>query len=187
MARIKLLNAPEDLNPQQRAVFDAIVSGPRGKLQGPLMAALHNPDLADKWQKLGAALRYETSLSRPVSELVILVTAKAWACQLEWYLHEDFARSAGLSQQIIDAIKSGQRDEISGADLLDAYDVCSELLETKRVSAQAYARALNRFGTTGIVEMTALSGYYTMVAMTLNAHEFPIPNGDARPFPEYET
>lgn len=187
MARIKLLNAPEGLNPQQRAVFDAIVSGPRGKLQGPLMAALHNADLADKWQKLGAALRYETSLSQTVAELVILVTAKAWACQLEWYLHEGYARSAGLSQQGIDAIKSGARDEIDAPDLLDAYDFCTELLQTKRVSARVHDRALTRFGTIGVVEMTALSGYYTMVAMTLNAHEFPIPEGVARPFPEYET
>ena len=187
MSRIKLLNAPEDLSPEQRAVFDAIVAGPRGKLQGPLMAALHNPDLADRWQKLGAALRYETSLSRQISELVILVTAKAWACQLEWYLHEDFARSAGLSQRTIDAIKSDERHEIEGIDLLEAYDFCAELMKTKRVSPDVYARVLQRFGTIGVVEMTALAGYYTMVAMTLNAHEFPSPPDAVRPFPEYET
>jgi 4-carboxymuconolactone decarboxylase len=187
MARIKLLNSPNGLSVQQREVFDAVIAGPRGKIQGPLMAALHNPNLADKWQKLGAALRYETSLSRAVSELVILVTAKEWACQLEWHLHENFARDAGLEQSIIDAIKQGDMSAIKAPDLLDAYQFCHELLRDKRVSAPVYARALERFGTLGLVEMTALSGYYTMVAMTLNAHEFPLPDGAARPFPEYQS
>jgi 4-carboxymuconolactone decarboxylase len=183
MPRIKLLNSPEGLSPAQRAVFDAVVAGPRGKVQGPLMAALYNPDLADKWQRLGAALRYDTSLSRAVSELVILVTARAWACQLEWHLHEGFAREAGLPQSVIDAVKAADRSGVAGADLLDAYDFCDELLRTKRVSAPVHARAVARFGVTGAVD---LSGYYTMVAMTLNAHEFPLPEGVARPFPEYE-
>jgi 4-carboxymuconolactone decarboxylase len=187
MARIKLLNSPEGLSAEQRAVFDAVVSGPRGKIQGPLLAALHNPDLADKWQKLGAALRYETSLSRAVSELVILVTAKAWACQLEWHLHESYARDAGLPQTAIDGVKQENRSAVGAPDLLDAYDFCLELLRDKRVSAPVYARALERFGTLGVVEMTALSGYYTMVAMTLNAHEFPLPDGAARPFPEFQS
>jgi 4-carboxymuconolactone decarboxylase len=151
------------------------------------MAALHNPDLADKWQKLGAALRYETSLSRAVSELVILVTAKAWACQLEWHLHAGFARDAGLSPELIEAVLRGERSAIDAPDLLDAYDFCFELLTDKRVSPLVYARALARFDTLGVVEMTALSGYYTMVAMTLNAHEFPLPEGVARPFPEFDS
>jgi 4-carboxymuconolactone decarboxylase len=187
MARIKLINSPDGLSAEQRVVFDAVVSGPRGKVQGPLMAALHNPDLADKWQKLGAALRYDTSLSRTVSELVILVTAKAWACQLEWHLHETFARDAGLPPAAIDAVKQENRSQLDAPDLLDAYDFCHELLRDKRVSAPVYARALDRFGTLGVVEMTALSGYYTMVAMTLNAHEFPLPEGAAIPFPEFQS
>jgi len=184
MARIKLLNSREGLSAEQLAVFDAVVSGPRGKIQGPLMAALHNPDLADKWQKLGAALRYETSLSPRLSELVILVTAKAWACQLEWYLHAEYASAAGLEQKYIDAVKCGDRAALTEPDLQIIYDYCEELHRRKRVSAAIYARALERFGTKGVVEMTALSGYYTMVAMTLNAHEFPLPEGVTPPFAE---
>jgi 4-carboxymuconolactone decarboxylase len=185
MARIKLLNSREGLSEAQLSIYDAVVSGPRGKVQGPLMAALHNPDLADKWQKLGASLRYDTSLPPRISELVILTTAKAWACQLEWHLHEDFARRAGLEPEIIAAVKTGDLRAIEDRDVRDVHAFCDELLRLRRVNAAAYDAVLKRFGTIGVVEMTALSGYYTMVAMTLNAHEFPLPEGAERPFPEY--
>jgi len=184
MARIPLFNTRESLTPPQAAVYDAVVSGPRGKIQGPLMAALHNPDLADKWQMLGAALRYETSLPAHLSELVILVTAKAWACQLEWHLHEGYARTAGLTQSDIEAVKLGDRNDLLEGEARDVYDFCDELQCTKRVSEEVYQCALKRFGVLGVVEMTALAGYYTMVAMTLNAHEFPLPAGVEPAFPE---
>lgn len=183
MPRIKLLNSRDGLTPEQTAVFDAVVSGPRGKIQGPLMAALHKPDLADKWQKFGAALRYDTSLPPRLSELVILVTAKAQACQLEWFLHADYALKAGLEQAIIDAVKAGDMSGVHEEAVRDIYDYCHELHRDKRVSESVYQRALKRFGTVSVVEMTALSGYYTMVAMTLNAHEFPLPEGAEPPFP----
>ena len=65
-----------------------MVSGPRGELRGPLRAALHRPELADKWQQLGELLRYRTSLPARLNELAILVTARPWHCQLEWHIHE---------------------------------------------------------------------------------------------------
>ena len=184
MPRIKLLSSREGLTPEQLAVFDAVVSGPRGKVQGPLMAALHKPDLADKWQQFGAALRYGTSLPPRLSELVILVTAKAQACQLEWLLHEDYALKAGLERAVIDAVKAGDLSGVADEAVRDIYDYCEDLHRRKRVSEAVYQRALKRFGTLGVVEMTALAGYYTMVAMTLNAHEFPLPDGAAAPFAE---
>jgi 4-carboxymuconolactone decarboxylase len=175
LARIPLLSSAEGLSPEQRAVFDAVVAGRRGKVQGPLMAALHKPELADKWQQLGEVLRYRTSLPPRLSELAILVTARAWSCQLEWYLHEGFAREVGLEPAIIDAVRLGQRPDSSDEDVLIVYDYCHELQRDKFVSEPTYQRALQRLKTVGVVELTALSGYYTMVAMTLNAHEFPLP------------
>src|SRR3546814_8522453 len=76
------------MNPAQRAVYEAIVSGPRGGLVGPLRAALHNPELADKWQRFGELLRFRTSLTKRHSELAILVTARVWNCSFEWFQHE---------------------------------------------------------------------------------------------------
>lgn len=181
MPRIPLLNSPEQLTPEQRRVHAAIVSGPRGRLQGPLMAALHNPDLADAWQRFGAILRYKTSLPLKLSEVAILVTARAWSCQLEWFLHAGFARDAGVDAAVIEAIRLDQRPVFADADTLAIHDFCRELQADRHVSAPTYARVLDRWGTTGTVELTALSGYYAMVAATLNAHEFPLPDGVAPP------
>src|ERR671935_1769837 len=99
--RISLPN-PDTMTPEQRRVYDAIVKGPRGTLVGPLRAALHRPELAEKWQQLGELLRYRTSLPPQLSELAILVTARHCNCQLEWFIHAEMARKAGLADSIIE-------------------------------------------------------------------------------------
>jgi 4-carboxymuconolactone decarboxylase len=173
MARIEL---PERsmMTPEQVAVYEKVVKGPRGRLAGPLRAALLNPELADRWQSLGALLRYSTSLSPRHSELAILVTAETCQSSLEWIAHLIEARKAGLPEEYIAAIERG--DPIEG-DSDDAI-VCAfarELNRLKSVTEETYARARARLGDVGVVELTALIGYYTMVAMTLNTHEIPLP------------
>jgi 4-carboxymuconolactone decarboxylase len=176
VARIPLL-LPDEMSPDQRRVYDAIVTGPRGRLVGPLRAALHRPELAEKWQQLGELLRYRTSLPPMLSELAILVTA--WHCQsnLEWHIHEQIAVGANLPRAVIESVKAGIRPEADHPDIGLVYDYARELNERCKVGDPVYARALDRFGVNGIVELTALIGYYTMVAMTLNAHEIPLPEG----------
>src|SRR5262249_61068370 len=101
MARIPL-PTPETLTLEQRRVYDAVVAGPRGALRGPLRAALHRPELADKWQQLGERLRYRTSLPPALSELAILVTARHCDCQLDWQIHEEMAIKTALAEGIIE-------------------------------------------------------------------------------------
>ena len=86
MPRIPL-PTPDVMTPEQRKVYDSIVKGPRGTLVGPLRAALHRPELADKWQQFGELLRYRTSLPPEISEIAILVTARRWLSQVEWHMH----------------------------------------------------------------------------------------------------
>lgn len=181
MARIPLVG-PDALTPEQRRVYDKVVAGPRGALRGPLRAALHRPELADRWHELGELLRYRTSLPPALSELAILVTAQRTASPLEWIFHEEAARTTDLDPAIIEDVRRGRRPRRAGEDELAIYDYCAELHDTRRVSDRAYARVLERWGIVGTVELTALVGYYTMVAMTLNAHEFPLPEGAAPPF-----
>jgi 4-carboxymuconolactone decarboxylase len=182
MARIPLLTL-EQMSPEQRRVHDAVVSGPRGAMVGPLRAALHNPELADRWQQLGALLRYRTSLPPRLSELAILVTARHWDCQYEWHAHERHARAAGLPDSVIEAIRRGAHPAFESAEDEMIYRYAVELHRTRFVSDATYARVLERFGAPGAVELTALLGYYAMVAMTLNAHELPLPEGAAPPLP----
>jgi len=103
MARITL-PAPESLDPDQRRVYDKIVSGRRGKIQGPLRAALHNAELADRWQALGELLRYNTTLTPRQSELAILVTGRACRSPFEWYAHRLEAERVGIEAQTIEAL-----------------------------------------------------------------------------------
>ncbi len=175
------LPTPETMTPEQRKVYDAIVNGPRGALRGPLRAALHRPELADKWQQLGELLRYRTSLPGRLSELAILVTARHCNCQLEWHIHEQMAQQAGLSQSLIDAVRNRAVPPTDDADLLAIHAFARELNEHTKIAAATYQRVLDRFGVVATVELTALIGYYTMVAMTLNAHEIPLPDGVAPP------
>jgi 4-carboxymuconolactone decarboxylase len=175
------------MTPEQRRVYDAVVSGPRGALRGPLRAALHRPELADKWQQLGELLRYRTSLPPQLSELAILVTARHCQCDLEWHIHEQVAREAGLARAIIEDVRAGKRPASADADALIIYDYADELNRRKTVSEETYQRALKRWDAVGVVELTALIGYYTMVAMTLNAHAIPLPDGATPPFETAET
>ncbi len=180
MPRIPLVD-PASMTPEQRRVYDAVVAGPRGELRGPLRAALHRPDLADKWHQFGELLRFRTSLPPRLSELAILVTARACNCQVEWYIHEMMARKAGLAGAVIDDLRVGRRPSALDADERAIYDYADALNRTKHVPEAIYRGALERWDVVGVVELTALIGYYTMVAMTLNAHEIPLPDGAVPP------
>src|SRR5215471_5330380 len=138
------LATPDTLTPEQRKVYDAVASGPRGKVQGPLLAALHRPELSDKWQQLGELLRYRTSLPASLSELAILVTARHCNCQLEWLIHAEMARKAGLADTVIDNIRTRRPiDSIVPAEL-DVYRYADELNRTDHVSEETHRRIRER-------------------------------------------
>lgn len=179
-ARIPLPD-PAEMNAAQRRVHDAIIAGPRGTLIGPLRAAIHNPDLAERWSALGEVLRYRTSLPKRLSELAIVVTGRRWTSQIEWWVHAKAAADAGLPTAILDAIRDGKAPDFTEADDALVYEFAAALQQTGQVPRALYDRAAARFGVAGVVELTALIGYYTMVSMTLNAHEIPLPEGVAPP------
>ena len=170
------LPGPDEMNAAQRAVYDKIVSGPRGTLVGPLRAALHNPSLADAWQALGQVLRFETSLPRCLNELAILVTARHWNSELEWTIHAEAARTAGLDCAVIEAIRTCTLPDFTRVEEREIYDFSRELLENGKAGDGAYAAILARWDAIGAVELSALVGYYSMVAMTLNNHGIPLPD-----------
>lgn len=184
MPRIPLfpLDPPEAMSPQQRAVLDSIVSGPRGRIQGPLRAALHNPELAEKWSALGALLRYRTSLTPRQSEIAILVTGRHCRSPFEWYAHRIEGEKAGLEPPLLDALLAQQEPAFASEDERAVYRYAIELNRNHSVSDATHRAVLDRLGINAVVELTALVGYYTMVAMTLNCHEVPLPEGVAPAF-----
>ncbi len=171
------LPSPATMSPEQLAVHQKVVSGPRGEIKGPLRAALHNPELADRWQALGALLRYGTSLAPRHSELAILVTGRHCRSVFEWFAHRPEGAKAGLSEDTLDDLLAQRPPR--GLDAADeaVHRYALELNRSHSVSDRTHAAAVAALGEKGTVELTALVGYYTMVAMTLNAHEIPLPAG----------
>jgi 4-carboxymuconolactone decarboxylase len=178
MARIPL-PTPEDMSPEQRAVYDSVLAGPRGQVIGPLRAVIHSPDLAARWSSLGEFLRYGTCLPKRLNELAIVVTGRRWSSQVEWWVHARVAAEAGIPQTVIESIRRGEEPSFDDPDEALVYAFTRDLQLSGQVSPPIYDAVRDRWGARGVVELTALIGYYTMVSMTLNAHEIPLPDGVA--------
>jgi 4-carboxymuconolactone decarboxylase len=182
MPRIPLVTETS-MTAAQRQVYDAMMSGPRRSPPvGPLAAAMHRPDLAEKWSDLGLVLRFNSSFEPRLREFVILLTGRHWDCQFEWFSHEAEARKAGLSEQSIETLRQGG-STFEAADEQAIHNYATELLHDHHASDPTYQRILAAYGVPGIVELTALIGYYAMVALTLNAHEIGVPDGATPPLP----
>ena len=174
MSRLPELSE-EELSPEQQEIYRAILAS-RGHITGPFRTWLHSPEFARRAQHLGEFARYQTSLEPRLSELAILMTARSWSCQVEWSLHEPCARQAGLDPGIIDAIRARQEPEFARVDEKAVYHFAAELLEDRLVQDPTFRAARDHLGAGGVVELTGILGYYTLVAMTLNAFQVPLPD-----------
>jgi 4-carboxymuconolactone decarboxylase len=183
MTRTPVLK-PDDMNPEQRAIYDAIFASRGTWLNGPFAPMLHQPQIADPMQKLGAFVRYHTSLEPALTELAILLVARRHDCQFEWYQHYPIALKAGVPTDVAEAIRQGHNVKPSDERSAIVYDFTQSLLERNRIPDAEYDAAKAAFGVVGVVELTALIGYYSVIAMTLNAHEVPLPAGAERPLPD---
>ncbi len=164
----------EELLPDQRRVFDAIASSPRGNVPAPFHILLHSAELADHAQRLGALLRYRTGLPARLSEIAILVTAKHWSAEFEWYVHEREARAAGVAEETIAAIAAGKQPVIEG-DAALVHDFATNFYRTNDVSDELFDRAVERFGKRTVVELTSILGYYSMLAILLKVFRVRTP------------
>jgi len=173
---------PEQMTPAQREVAAEISAGPRGEVRGPFIALIHNAELARRIQSLGEHLRWKTKLPPKLVELAVLVTARRWTCQHEWLIHSELARKAGLDEQVIAAIRDGHEPPVQGDDAL-VYSFCREAHATGRVGDGAFNGVVERFGRDGALDLLALNGYYSMMAMVLNSAGLPLPNNAAPPLP----
>lgn len=175
MSRIQPLTY-EELTPEQRQVWDAIASGPRGQVEITHNTWLRNPTLSKHVEQIGAFMRYEI-LEPKQRELTIMLTGRAWKAELEWYLHKTPALEAGLKEEHLQTILRGQRPDFGEPDLTAIYDFCTELHTNQKVSDATYRKAVDALSEKGVVEVVALSGFYVMVAMLLKTFEFPLPDG----------
>ncbi len=172
--RERLPLAPLDtMSAAQLSAARALIDGPRKGVFGPFVALLRSPELLDRVAKLGEYLRFGSPLDARVRELVICAAARHAGNQFEWTMHASLARKEGVSGEAIEALRTGARVRALAADEECALDFAQELLRTNGCSDATYQAALARFGEQGVVELTALVGYFTMVNWVLNVARTP--------------
>jgi 4-carboxymuconolactone decarboxylase len=164
--------------PEQKAVSDELVSGPRGRLVGPFAPLLRSPELMRRVQKVGEFLRFESSLPENVKELAILVVARLWGQRFEWSFHLPLALRAGVSREACEAIAQGRAPPSLTAAEQAAYDVLTELNADKAVGDETWRRAALAFGEQGVIELIGVNGYYALLAMVMNATRTPAPDAE---------
>jgi len=167
----------DQLTPEQKTMVEHLFAGERGGMNGPFNVLLRSPEMGDLAQKLGAQLRFHSALSGKQRELAIIITARYWTAQYEWTAHRKLAMQAGISPAIADAIAAGQRPSSLEPDEEIVYNFCNEILNTKHVSDATYKAAVDKLGERGVVDLTALVGYYQFVSMILNLDQYPLPDG----------
>jgi 4-carboxymuconolactone decarboxylase len=175
-----------NLTADQRALVEAIKSGPRGRfiMEGPFAVYLHAPAYGELAQQLGAHLRFRTSLPPRLAEVAILCTGQYWKAQYEWMAHAMIAERQGVKPATIRDIRAGRAPKSAPADEKAVYALVKELYATRRVSDATYRRVHKLVGDAGLVELVGILGYYVMVSMTLNVFRMPLPEGTPAPFRE---
>ncbi len=168
---------PDAMTDAQRAVFDAIVQGPRGKIQGPFPAWLRNPEMAMPAQQMGAYFRFGTTIGRDLAEIAICVTAAHYKAAFEWWAHAGFAHDAGVSQEVTEAIRLGHEPVFEDMRSKTVYQTARALNERHRLTDDEFEIAKQVLGEEGVVDVIGLCGYYAMVSLTLNVAEVPTPDG----------
>jgi 4-carboxymuconolactone decarboxylase len=168
----------ERLTPEQKAMVEHLFAGERGGMNGPFNVTLRSPEMGDLAQQLGAQLRFHSSLPNRLNEMAILMTARFWNAQYEWYAHKRNALTAGLNASVIDAIATGKRPASMQPDEEALYTFGDELLRTREVSDKVFKAAVDKFGERGVVDLTGVMGYYCFVSMMLNIDRYPLPDGE---------
>jgi 4-carboxymuconolactone decarboxylase len=194
LRRFKIIPFTE-MNADQKAYADAIMAGPTAAtgsaavvkgatfLGAPFNVYLRSPILAQSLRQTGEYIRFKTTLPQKLNEFAILVTARQWGAQYEWFAHHRLALKAGLNPAIAEDLAQGRRPNGMDADETAIYNFSQEMHTRHGVSDATYKAVVDRFGEQGVVDLIAVNGYYVMVSMILNVDRTPMPGGAKPPLP----
>jgi 4-carboxymuconolactone decarboxylase len=184
--RVPILDE-KSLTPAQRALLDSIRSGPRGSsttIRGPFAVFLHAPAFGELAQQLGGYCRFKTGVPPRLSEFAILVTARLWRAQYEWFAHVPQAERAGVKAQTIRDLHKGRVPQAAPKDERAIYDFIQELYKSRRVSDKTFERVRSLLGDAATVEFVGILGYYALISMILNVFRMSPPESEPLPFAE---
>ena len=168
---------PAAYTPEQSQASADFEAARKGPVFGPFEPLMHSPQVMTLSRSMGDYLRYKSAIGNTMSELVILIVAREWSQDFEWWFHYPLALKSGISKEVADAIAEGRRPVGMSADEDMIYSYTTELNKNRQVSDATFERVKARFGTKGVVDLTGIAGYYTLLAMQLNAAQYKIPSG----------
>jgi 4-carboxymuconolactone decarboxylase len=169
MARLPLITKKDQVPAEDQAIVDGIVQS-RGALQGPFTIFLHCPELAGRVAHLGAFVRFEGPLDMRVRVLAAMTVARELDAVYVWGAQTGGARRLGVPDATITAIREKHSRGLSPEDA-QIVDFTRQLLRTHRVDDASVKALQTRFGNEGFIQLTGTIGYYSMLAMTVNACE----------------
>jgi 4-carboxymuconolactone decarboxylase len=146
---------------------------------GPFVPLSRSPQLMIDAARMGTYLRFGNTLPRALSEFAIILQARRWTQEYEWYVHAADAKTAGLPEEIIQAVAEGRRPEKMTDEQDIIYEFGRELNDLHAVTDRTYARALARFGEQGVMDLVGVNGFYSLISMVLNVGRTPLPKGAA--------
>jgi len=165
--RMPMISEDQMTAAQKKAAAD-ITAGPRGEVKGPFVALLRSPEFMNRVQKVGEYIRFVCPLDKRINEFAAIIAARHWGQQFEWWAHYRQALEHGLDRKIADAV---------------ADDLLTEVLVTKGASDTTYARAVQKFGEEGVIDLVGIAGYYALLAMVMNVARTGVPEGSPLPLP----
>ena len=182
---------PDSLDADQRRLYDAVLASPRGQggarrlicrddgsLTGPFDAWLRTPVIGEHLERVGMALRSDSVMPPAARETAVLVVARAWSADFEWWVHGLVARGTGVPEAAIEAIGQGRRPAFEDAACQAAHDVAFELVARRRLEADTLEHARAALGERGLVEVVTLVGFYQLVSGVLESFDPPGPSAD---------
>jgi len=174
--------AREELSAEQRALYDRVASGPRGGVRGLYQAWLRSPQYCDRIEQTARYLRFECSVPHRLRELAILMVARHWRARHMWHAHAPIAAGQGVAPEVIAAIGAGRTPDLTRSDEAIVYTYVNEMQTTHAIGDQNYRRTLDLLGEVALVELAALVGHYTSVAITLKTFAIETPADAEVPF-----
>jgi 4-carboxymuconolactone decarboxylase len=166
-----------DMSQDQKNLHDEILSGPRTQIAGPMHTWFLNPSYGSLIEKVGAFCRYETSIEPRLSELAIIIVARHWNANVEWFAHSEIAIKSGILQETVEAIQLNKRPNFKKEDEALIFDITKSILDTKGLTDELFQRAEDTIGKKSLLDLTAIIGYYCNVAIQLNVFEIPSDDG----------
>jgi 4-carboxymuconolactone decarboxylase len=174
--------AMDQLNDKQRPLGEQIMKVSKVGLGGPYNPMLRSPVFGQKMFDLLYYLRWQTSVPLKLNELAILIIARQWRSQVEWFAHAPLAIKAGLSPEIVAELKTNRRPSNMPPEESVVFDFVTELTAKHAVSNETFDRAKQLLGEQQIVDLTAVAGTYITIAMILAMAEESVPPGNELPF-----